>query len=159
MNRAKSIQEEKLGLENANQVTLTLAQYIYQVSQISAKIPDQVADFLSSYLASLRRNCSLESLRSLQDLVSILEKCAKSHARLCKRGIVEMEDAIVAIYLLEDSLWAQWGIGLIGRWKMQEELVEQTLEESDCYSLKTFTERLCQAIFGNDEQIVDENDE
>ena len=118
MNSTTSIQEEKSKLQEQNQVFLSLKQYIDQVSQISTRIPDKVVDFLSSYLVCLRKNCTIETLRllPLQDLISILEKCSKSHARLCKRGIVEIEDAILAIYLLEDSLSSQWGIGLIGKW-------------------------------------------
>lgn len=126
-----------------------LSTLLHEISLITVtRIPDSVVDFLSSYLSRLRMALDGSCVSfSLQELVDVLEKTCKAHAKLCKRSKVHIEDAVVAIYLLEESLWIQHGVGLIDRLGVQYgDQGEMDIETADCSKFDAFHEILLEKI-------------
>lgn len=129
------------------QIHCHLAKLIHEVSLINVnRIPGFVVDFLSSYLSRLRMALDDSSVSfSLQELIDVLETTCKSHAKLCKRSTVQVEDAVVAIYLLEESLWTQNGVGLIARFEPSgpvEDDEDVYVEMADCSKFAAFQGKL-----------------
>jgi len=58
---------------------------------------------------------------------------------------VQIEDAVVAIYLLEESLWTRHEVGLIGRFAPSDPVEvdkDVYVEMADCFKFAAFQDKL-----------------
>lgn len=107
--------------------------YLDYASSINPTIPLDILSFFSCYISALRMQCPLPL--SLEHLTRTLEKVCKSHARLCHRGIVLMDDALFAVYFLDGCLSGKNGSSLVDAelYKIdKKDMLDCDVESLDC---------------------------
>ncbi|KAI9343515.1 hypothetical protein BDR26DRAFT_858230 [Obelidium mucronatum] len=95
-----------------------LSRFIHIVSDIQVMIPQECSEFLQSYFSLIRKNfgSTVGGLKCDSMFVTMesLVRVAMAHARICLRDEVLLDDALVSIMLVEESLLFVTGLSVLG---------------------------------------------
>ncbi|KAI8612018.1 hypothetical protein BC830DRAFT_607524 [Chytriomyces sp. MP71] len=93
------------------------ANFIHAVSKIRVTIPSHCTEYIQSYFVCTRKSLSsLASAGAFSSLVTIesLVRITIAHARLCLRDEAQLDDVLVAVMLVEESLVFASGVSVLG---------------------------------------------
>ncbi|KAJ3022572.1 UNVERIFIED_CONTAM: Minichromosome maintenance domain-containing protein 2 [Siphonaria sp. JEL0065] len=96
------------------------ARFIHTVSEIQVNIPTDCSDFLKKYFVLIRKTFGnvTSSVGASGDSIFVtmeaLIRTAMAHARICLREEVLLDDVLVSIMLIEESLLLVTGVSVLG---------------------------------------------
>ncbi|KAJ3038015.1 Minichromosome maintenance domain-containing protein 2 [Rhizophlyctis rosea] len=91
-------------------------QFIYVASNIDVQMTSECQSFLRMYFAALRRLVGSISLghESMFATMETLIRIATSHAKLCLRDKALVDDALISVMLVEESMSLAYNVSILG---------------------------------------------
>ncbi|KAJ3182548.1 Minichromosome maintenance domain-containing protein 2 [Gaertneriomyces sp. JEL0708] len=91
-------------------------QFIYIASSIHVKLSPECQTLLRLYFSALRRLCGrlVSGMDSMFTTLETLVRISCSHAKLCLRDTAVVDDGLVSILLVEESMALAFGVSILG---------------------------------------------
>ncbi|KAI8902466.1 hypothetical protein BC833DRAFT_374466 [Globomyces pollinis-pini] len=88
--------------------------YLKLISKLETHLSDEAKEFLSTYVSALRKVAGDSLPKSTSEVTMTLYRIAAAHTKLCNRVETIIDDAMVAIMLLEESFACAYQCSLLG---------------------------------------------
>ncbi|KAF9396188.1 Minichromosome maintenance domain-containing protein 2 [Podila verticillata] len=87
--------------------------YIRMASKIQVRLSSSCSRLLQEYFQTLRKGLATNHLQSVATMSTLL-RVAACHAKLSFRAVADMEDALVSIMMVEETMAARFGRSRLG---------------------------------------------